>query len=320
MRILVFGTGALGTLFTARLVGAGASVAVTGTWPEALAALAADGATIDDGTAAFSVAVEVVPRAELAGVASFDLALVLVKSRQTPEVAPLAAAAVGGEGLAVTLQNGLGSYELLRQAAGAERAAAGVSFVGAMLLGPGRVRPAGGNHVVLGGPASATGRLEKLAALLRRAGFGADVTADLERERWMKLAINCAINPLGALLGVPNGELAGEAWRTLTEEIAREAGRVASARGIDLGADPGERVISGARMTAGNVCSMLQDVRGGRLTEIDDLNGRVVDEGRELGVDVPLNARLAAWIRRVEAGEDVPTSVALREELEACRS
>jgi 2-dehydropantoate 2-reductase len=300
-RVLIFGTGAMACFFAARLGRSGrAQVTLAGTWLEAITNIGARGITVleDEGTwqariAARSLA-EPLPEA--------DLVLVLVKSTQTALVAPLAARASAPGGLVVTLQNGLGNAAILEAATGAGRVAQGVAFLGAALLAPGLVRLFPG-RVVVGAVGTAPSRVHDLALLLAKSGFIGEVVEDVTPHLWLKLAANCAINPLSALLHVANGKLldSPEA-RQMMEAAAREVAEVARAKGIDLGQDAVAATLEVAQRTADNRSSMLQDVEGGRPTEIEFLSGAVVREGQALGVPTPVNAVLLDRVRRLTTG------------------
>ncbi len=118
--------------------------------------------------------------------------------------------------------------------------------------------------------------------------------------------MNAAINPLAALLRVPNGELARRpSARVLMEELAREGATVADQAGIVLPyADAAARALEVAQATAHNRSSMLQDVERGRRTEIDAINGAIVIQAQRVGSAAPLNG--AAW-RLVQALEQHST-------------
>ena len=292
-RVTILGTGALGTLFAARL-GRTLGVTVGGTWTEGLAALARRGARVE-GEA--EVPVDARPLEALDTPA--DLVLVLVKAGQTAAVAPVAARLLAPGGLVVTLQNGLGARAILAAAAGAARVGAGVTTVGATLLAPGLVRAFPG-HVVLEAHASA--HLAALADALVRAGLPTATVPDLEPHVWRKLAVNCALNAVTAVLDVPNGAVLDDPpARALAEAAAREVAAVARARGVVLPGDPAVDALSVARRTAANRSSMLRDLDRGVPTEIEFLNGAVVREGQALGVATPVNARLTRQVLDLSA-------------------
>ena len=308
-RVLVVGTGAMACLFGARLARSGrAQVTLAGTWDDGLRALRADGVRLQEadgrrpkangglqeadravggGAPDEVVRVSVRHLHEVGELA--DYVLVLVKSHQTSAIAPALARSLRPDGLAVTLQNGLGNREALEAAVGSGRVGAGVVTVGATLVAPGHVRATPGSVALGSGPS----RMQELAELLAAAGFSVSVENDLERLVWRKLAVNCAINPLSALGGRLNGELleSAESRETLVK-AATEVAAVAAAKGIDLGADPRGLVLAVARETAANRSSMLQDLDRGARTEIDAMNGAVVREARAFGVPVPVNEAL----------------------------
>jgi 2-dehydropantoate 2-reductase len=289
--VLVVGTGALACLFGSRLAGARARVTMLGTWREGLEALDAKGVRMmggDGSERAYPVRVTADP----AACAGARLALVLVKSWQTERAARQLAACLAADGLALTLQNGLGNREKLAEALGDERVALGVTTTGATLLGPGRVRPGGEGTISLGEHP----RLEPLIGLLERAGFALEVLPGADDLLWSKLVINAAINPLTALLRVPNGELLARPTATrLMDEAAREAAQVAAALGRSLTMpDPVAAAQAVAQRTAVNHSSMFQDVLRGAPTEIDAICGAIVAAAEERGIPTPVNRVL--WL------------------------
>lgn len=233
-----------------------------------------------------------------------DLLIVLVKAYATEGALRWAAGAIGPNTVALTLQNGLGNVEALAAVVGAERVLAGITAQGAALLEPGLVRH-GGLGATWIAPWQNGGRAAKVAQrvseVLTRAGFITWVAGDARVLLWTKLAVNAAINPLTAILGVTNGELlAMPEARSLMERAAREAGAVAKAVGVDLQSDPAERAVEVAQATAANRSSMLQDMERGRRTEIQAINGAVVSIGTRAGVPTPVNETLTLLVREME--------------------
>jgi 2-dehydropantoate 2-reductase len=271
-------------LFAARLSAAGFSVWMYGTWPEGLQALRDSGVRlIDESGREQAYPVQVVRRPQDCAQA-LD-ALVLVKSWQTARAAAQLAGCLAQEGVALTLQNGMGNREALAKALGASRVSLGVTTTGANLLGPGRVRPAGEGVISL----SAHPGISRLAGRLRAAGFVIENEPDPTALLWGKLVINAAINPITALLRVTNGELLNRpSARQLLQAIVREAAGVAVAQGIRLPyPDPVIAAETIARRTAQNRSSMLQDVLRGAPTEIDAICGAIVQAGEKTGVPTP---------------------------------
>ena len=283
------GTGALGAYLAARLARAGVPVTVAGTWAAGLEAMAAHGIEVGDAASPWRARVAVAHRD--GPLPEADVVLVVVKAHQTVAVAEPAARALAPQGVIVTLQNGWGNRETLAEAAPG-RVAAGVTFAGITVLGPGRVRGTAGRILVeQKGPTADAVR--RLGEVLASADLPFEAVADIEPHLWSKLAVNCAINPLTALAGIPNGALLARAEsRESLMAVAREVGAVAHARGVVLTEDPAELALKIAALTSENRSSMLHDRDRGAPTEIDALCGAVVREGRRVGVATPLNERL----------------------------
>ncbi|RIK29214.1 MAG: 2-dehydropantoate 2-reductase [Anaerolineae bacterium] len=306
--ILIVGTGALGVLFAARLAEAGHRVTMLGTWKEGIASLQKDGARLVDAEGneqRFEVHATDDPR-ECVGA---KYALVLVKAWQTERAANQLKECLAEDGLAVTLQNGLGNFETLSQvldnsatenaekkreknsknsaAKNTSRVALGSTTTGATLLAPGVAR-AGGEGIVSIQRHPAVPAIE---AALTSAKFNVHIVEDAQALVWGKLIANAAINPLTALLRAPNGELLKRpSARELMAKLAREAAEVAHAEKIKLPFDdPVAFAEEVARKTAANQSSMLQDVLRGAPTEIDAICGAVARAGKKHNIETPAN-------------------------------
>lgn len=300
MNILICGAGAMGSLFGAKLTQAGHSVWLTSHWAEHIAAIRANGIELHT----LAGTVQQVPLSILAPAdplpTDIDIAFISVKSRETAAAAHQAAISLAPHGIAITMQNGVGNREVLAQAVGTERAYLGVTAHGATLLAPGVVRHTGeGSTLVATVPDPAKSKM--LAALLTEAGFPTTLETNLDEVVWRKLVVNVGINALTAILNVPNGALVenGAAQVLLREAIA-EATRVAHAKDIMIPDDGAERALEVAQRTAGNISSMLADIRRGVETEIDVMNGAIVREGEQLGIDTPVNRTLTQLVHALE--------------------
>ncbi len=282
MRVTILGTGAMACLFGARLAPV-AEVTLLGAWAEGVAAIQEHGIGVEEAQGASAIQVRA-SRLGAGPVEPADLVLVLVKAWQTESVAAYLDSLLAPDGIALTLQNGIGNLEKL-----GPRARLGVTTQGATLLGPGRVKPGGAGPTHLAAPDWAAG-------LFRRAGFETHRvdTAQVDSLVWGKLVVNCGINALTAILRVPNGELLARPDATLLlERAARECAAVAQAKAIPLPFDDAAaRAREVAQKTAINRSSMFQDILRGAPTEIEAINGAVAREGGRRGVPTPVNETL----------------------------
>jgi 2-dehydropantoate 2-reductase len=280
--ILICGTGALATFFAARLSAIGLRVTLLGSWQAGIDALNQNGAKLGD--VAYPVRALSDPR-ECQGA---ELALVLVKAWQTQRAAHQLAECLADDGIAVSLQNGLGNREALAATLGLNRVKGAVTTLGATLLGPGHVRPGGEGTTTL----EAHPALDVLSAQLAESGLRVERSDTLESLVWGKLVVNSAINPLTALFQIPNGKLLeSPPAHEIMQNLALETAQVAALQAIDLPFDdPLAAVEDVARRTASNFSSMYQDVLRGAPTEIDAINGAVARLG---GEHAPINQ--AVW-------------------------
>jgi 2-dehydropantoate 2-reductase len=237
-----------------------------------------------------------------------ELAVILVKSYRNAQAAAQARELLAPGGVALSLQNGLGNREELAALLPGRVVAQGSTLMGATLLGPGEVLAASLGVTTIGAgpelPAALRLILERFAAALGQGGAAAELAADVAGVVWGKLVVNCAINPVASLLDVPNGALVeSESAQAAMAPVVAEALAVARAAGVALPfADDAALpyVLDVARATAANICSMLQDLRRSRPTEIEALNGAVAREAARLGVATPVNAALTSLVRARE--------------------
>ena len=228
-----------------------------------------------------------------------DAVVVCVKTPGTGWAAEVAQRIIARDGVAITIQNGLGNYETLAAAVGERRAAVGVIYVGARLEN-GTLHATGPGRVELGRPmGTASARaLDALAKHLADGDMTVSVVDDAWASVWRKVVTNAAVNPTTALLGHTNAELLADgAASRVADGLATEVSRVATAAGVAIAEDEARRWWRDmAALTGANRSSMLQDVQAGRPTEIDAICGAVHCEGERRGVGAPLNQAMTVLV------------------------
>jgi 2-dehydropantoate 2-reductase len=290
----------MGCLFGARL-SPHADVTLIGQWPEQLAALRRGPLRIMSGGGGEEcVTLRATNDVDMLG--PVDVALIVTKAPKTAAAGEGAARVLKADGVAITLQNGVGNLEILADKVGAARSALGVTTVGAAMEGPGQLRYGGPGLTILATRPEIDPLVRALAALMARAGLEVEVAEDVAAQVWGKLAINAAINPLTALLRVPNGTLLDSvAARAIMRLAASEVAAIAAAQGITLPFDDAAaRAEEVAYQTARNRSSMLQDVQRGVTTEIEAICGAVVRAGQSAGIETPVNWMLYQMIKALE--------------------
>jgi 2-dehydropantoate 2-reductase len=314
---LFVGAGAVGIGLGATLLAAGESVGFVARGATARA-LSRDGCARTGlfGDASFppsAFRVLETPAAFGALDAALDAVWVATKSWASADVArELSASAAVRESDApiVLAQNGLGNAEIFAERFSSRRVCNASVITGFQRRAPSRVEVTVHADPILLGSLFGAGldALRPLAAALSRGGIPANVTSDFGAVLWAKVLYNCALNPLGALLGVPYGELGrGERTRELMGCVAHEVYAVMRATGEHThwpDADSWIRHFHESLLpaTERHESSMLQDVRAGRRTEIDALCGEIARRGARQGIATPVNRALAVLVRALEVG------------------
>jgi 2-dehydropantoate 2-reductase len=291
VRICVVGCGAIGGIFAARLTGV-ADVWAYDISREHVAAIDRDGLRVG------AEVVRVQARTDAGDIPPCDFGIVATKATFT-EPAIAATARVFADGAVCSIQNGIGSEEVI--ARHVPRVIRGVTMVAGHVPAPGVVHIDAPGSTWLGPFEPQPASSDEIRALA--AAVGAVALEDARGAQWTKLLFNAATNPLAALTGLTHGELCDiPELRATARALVAEGRAVADALGIALDSDPDELIDRAAVENHAHKPSMLQDVLAQRPTEIDALNGGIVRAGRAVGEPTPLHATIAALIAGLEAG------------------
>lgn len=313
MRIAVLGAGSLGSLLAGMLTRVkDAEVLIHGKGEHG-AMMVAKGLHVE-GEASFRVPQnralftlqEVGIPDELNG--TMDAILLTGKGRDITALTTVSKQLLAPHGVLACLSNGLGHAEACRAIIGQHRVIAGTTTYAAFRPNPGTVQYAGKGQIVLGylqgGPTMA--EVQPLLDLFERADISAKWTQDGPAAVWMKVLLNIAINPIAALCGVENGILLEPNLFASSLETMLEGARIARQERVTLPDDLEleHHLESVLKATAENQCSMLQDVRAGRRTEIEFLNQAVVERGERIGLKAPMNQMLSAMVEALTPQQD----------------
>lgn len=297
MRVCVFGAGSLGSAIGGILAGKN-EVTLIGRDPH-MSVTRKEGLRL---TGDIRRKVRIDARHSIADLESPDLIIVAVKAYDTPSVVRICRPWARDDTRVLTLQNGLGNHEQLRAWKG-RAAFGGTTTMGAQLLAPGTVRVSGLGITTVGADMDRASA-EEIAGCLASCGMPTRVEVDILSEIWSKAAVSACINPLTAVLRIPNGALLeNDVLLRLISETSSECARVARSEGINLSS--GEivrRVHAVARDTRRNRSSMLRDVEEGRRTEVEQINGAFLHLGEKHGIATPLNRALTSILASL-AGE-----------------
>ena len=201
---------------------------------------------------------------------------------------------IGENNTIICLQNGLGNEEEIRKIVNCKVVRA-IITAGTTFLEPGKVKCSNLGSIFL----EKSGVSEQFDEMLNKAGIKAEVVSDIKDRLWKKLIVNCAMNTLTAIFKVKNSGL--EKCPDLIRSIIHEQVLVANKEGLNYNEEEVYvNVIKIINDSAENQSSMLQDMIKGRKTEIDYLNGAVVQLGRKYGIKCPVNDTLVRIIKAME--------------------
>lgn len=303
-RVAVYGAGAVGCYFGARLADAGAPVTLIAR-PAHVEAIRRDGLLFESGgrqrrmTIAADTSTEPVREA--------DIVLFCVKTRDTADGARALVPLLKPGATVVSLQNGVDNVPRMREA-GVDALGA-VVYVAASMPGPGHLLHSGRGDLVVGeygAQATPSARAAAVSEMFERAGVRCRLVADVRAELWTKLVMNCVFNAMSAVGRSRYGPLVERPdTRAVARDLVDECVAVAHAEGIAV-ADPDtlyDAAIKLGHAMAPATSSTEQDLSLGRPTEIDSLNGYVAARGEALGVATPVNRALAAMVRLLDVAK-----------------
>jgi 2-dehydropantoate 2-reductase len=316
-RVLVIGTGAVGGVIAGLMTGRVARVVALDANPEHVQRLRDPGLRLDCMGEERIVALDARTSIdELDG--PFDFGLITVKAPSLPAVLP----ALHERDLVrdyVALGNGL-VQDRVADVVGADRLIAGTVEFGATNHGPGHVSQTTRNPFVIG---ELDGRNRPRTDVLREVletVAEVRVTDNIRGQIWSKLLVNSALSGLGVVGGVlyrdviehPDG-------RAALLAVWAEGHRIGKAQGFDLeevlgiepdalvAPDPEDALRTVSRLAGATKASMLQDVERGLPTEVDVINGAVVERAGAYGLSAPGNARILELVHAFERGESAPS-------------
>ncbi len=302
MRIVVVGSGAIGSLYGAFLSRLeNTEVILVGRNPH-ISAIQANGLKINGILGEHIFRLKAMKHASEINKA--DLVILTTKTYDTLIAAQSAKHLIDGGATILLIQNGLGTEELVAKALNTSKVLRATTCMGALRTTPGVVTATGCGLTEIGSRYPENKELvEQLTEMMKQVGFDVRSSDNIEGVVWTKTLVNCGINPVGALTGLSNGEVyRNKALRGLIVRLVEEAVQVVKALGIELTTDDPVRYALGtAKATGDNINSMLQDLRAGKRTEIDAITGEVIRLAKLHGIETPSSEAVYALVKALES-------------------
>jgi 2-dehydropantoate 2-reductase len=318
LKIGVFGAGAIGCYVGGRLAAGGADVAFVARerLKQELTQHGLMLRDLDGGTAVLPKE-RVAVATDAGALADCDIALCCVKSAQTAEAGAALNAVLPQGAIVVSLQNGVRNAETLRAKLPRRIVLGGIVGFNVVSKGAGEFMRATSGPIVI--EAAPDPRVGALAERLIQCGFETNLTHDIAAMQWSKLIVNLA-NAVSALSGAPTRDIMlSAAFRRVLAAIMGEALGILAAAGVTLTKlgplptrlfpfllrlpTPLFRAAAHAQLRVDPEArsSMYDDLARGRPTEVDYLNGEIVQLARKNGADAPLNRRIVELVHQAEA-------------------
>ena len=239
-------------------------------------------------------------------VSGIDVLIVFVKSKDTEEAMESVNQILEEQPTVMTLQNGLGNPEIIAEFVPPEDIIVGTTSIGSIYVEPGLVSHTGAGDTYIGRYRGRNNsEVKRISNTLSEAGIPSIAKENIEECRWEKVLVNAGINAATALARVRNGLMAEtDIGRALLAKSINEATEVASAEGVSVSDDIVDRAIDVASVTSANHSSMRQDIESNQETEIEFINGAIVERADEHGIDAPVNWTLTNTVRLAEKGYD----------------
>jgi 2-dehydropantoate 2-reductase len=290
--IVVLGAGAIGSLYAAKLA-ARHAVTLVGR-RDHVDAIARDGLRV---VGRETTTCRLRAETEVDTIAPATLIVLTTKVNDCRAAVAALAGTLRADTVILCVQNGLHGEDLVKAEVG-DRCLVlrAITQFGAIFREPGVVdyKAAGATLI------EDSARSAEIAALFTACGLDGRISSDIKVEVWRKLIFNCVINPITSIIGSDVGAIADPRLDALKRLVVDECVQVARADGVEFDVDF-VHTIAEVFGSSRNIASMRQDLLKGKPTEIDHMNGALVDLGLRLGIACPVNAALVAIIKAMEA-------------------
>ena len=299
MNIIILGAGAIGSLFGAFL-SKNNNVLLIGRPPH-VKAIQTNGLSITGKT---NTKVNINAQTTLKHLPfQPDILLLTVKSYDTASAIKQAQSILKDDTIICSLQNGLDNIETIKNILPHHHLTVGITTHGAFFQKPGVIKHTGIGKTIIGEiKKQRTEQVLTLTDILNRATIQTTISSDIMKDLWKKAIINSSINPITTIFQCKNGYLlTNPILENITERICRESTLIAQLHGIRLSSP---QLIKETKMviknTAENYSSMLQSIQQGKKTEINSINGRLIEIGKKHHATTHLNEIVTALVKTLE--------------------
>jgi len=301
MKIVIMGSGAIGSLFGGLLKESGEDVVLLVGRKHHVDAINERGLRIKGVMGEHTVQIPASENPDV--IEDADLVMITTKAYDTEKAALEVKHLADSGAYFLVLQNGIGMEKAVERVLDSARILRATTCAGAIMSGSGEVTATGKGLTEIGSHHKENHTMVvKIAEAMEKAGFTVRTSDNIEGVVWTKTIVNCGLNPVSALTHLSNGEIySNEELREIIIALVEETAKVAKDMGIELTTDDPVRYTLGtAKATSKNINSMLQDILSGKKTEIEHITGAVIAEATKRGIRVPVSKTVYALIKALE--------------------
>ncbi len=302
MKIVVMGSGAIGSLYGGLIEKYNPGLVTLVGRPSHVTAIQKDGLKVKGVLGEFTVKIDAVSNPS--SITKADAVFITTKTYDTIKAAKKIEHLVKSGAFVLIIQNGIGTEKLVAKALNTTKVLRATTCMGALITRSGEVTITGDGLTEVGTHYPENHEsVESIVNILKEAGFNVRSSDNIDGVVWTKTVVNCGINPIGALTGMKNGDVYSNlVLRDLVVRLVQETARVADALNISLTTEnPIRYTLGTAKATSENINSMLQDILARKKTEIDSITGEVIRIGQELGIETPVSETVYALIKAIES-------------------
>jgi len=298
MNIVIFGAGAIGSLFGAFLSKKNNVVLIGRT--DHVDTIQKNGLTIQ-GKTHLNVEISAEDSVDKINIKP-DLVILCVKSYDTQSAMLEVKKIIDEDTYVLSLQNGLDNIDNISKMVKSDRIIAGVTTHGVLFFNSGVVRHTGFGETIIGSiSGNRTSGISNISDIFNDVDVDTKISINIVKEIWAKAVVNSSINPLTTFFNCKNGYLVeNKIVKYILKRVCKESTYVANKHGVGLSFDNMySRTLDVIKNTADNESSMLQSIKKNGRTEIDSINGKIIEIGKNYGVETFLNEVLVYLVNNL---------------------
>ena len=254
----------------------------------------------------FHETIQVKASSDLSTLRDADLVLLSVKSLDTERTLTDIKSVLPSKAVILSLQNGVANIDIASRIVNNPTYAA-VVYVAAGMIGHRTMKHHGRGELLIGNPKESVlddeQNLKKICKLFEVADVPCTISPQIKREMWLKFLVNCSFNAISGIGQISYGKMIkSRGIIKLIEEITKEFLAIAVLENINI--TPAEALAANesiATTMVTQISSTAQDLSKGKMTEIDFLNGYIVELGKRYGVATPYNESVHALVKMMES-------------------